>query len=116
MISRRDLMTWWRPRPADGGSTLAPPPRAARPGVGRAVDGPPPLPPTLVPRIDGEACLATRTMCSVCVERCPRPGAIVVEAGRPRVVAAACDGCGRCLAVCPAPSLAIGLVARTEAP
>ncbi|MBZ0237287.1 MAG: 4Fe-4S binding protein, partial [Deltaproteobacteria bacterium] len=65
-----------------------------------------------VPRVLESACLATRSFCSVCVERCPRPGAIVVAHGRPRVVPEACDGCGRCVAACPAPVLAFTLVAR----
>ena len=49
-------------------------------------------------------CLAWQgSFCSTCVERCPIPGAIVLEAGRPRVVAEHCDGCGTCVRVCPAP-------------
>jgi Pyruvate/2-oxoacid:ferredoxin oxidoreductase delta subunit len=68
-----------------------------------------------VPRVLDSACLATRSFCSVCVERCPRPGAIIVEHGRPRVVPASCDGCGHCIAVCPAPILAFVLVGRTPA-
>jgi len=68
--------------------------------------------PAQVPVVLESACLATRSFCSVCVERCPRPGAIVVELGRPRVVPEACDGCGRCVAACPAPVLAFALEAR----
>jgi ferredoxin len=49
-------------------------------------------------------CLAWQgSFCTTCVERCPIPGAIVMEAGRPRVVAERCDGCGTCVRVCPAP-------------
>ncbi len=49
-------------------------------------------------------CLAWQgSFCSTCVERCPIPGAIVMDAGRPRVVAERCDGCGTCVRVCPAP-------------
>jgi ferredoxin len=49
-------------------------------------------------------CLAWQgSFCSTCVERCPIPGAIVMEAGRPRVVDERCDGCGTCVRVCPAP-------------
>lgn len=69
-----------------------------------------------VPVVLESACLATRSFCSVCVERCPRPGAIVVAQGRPRVVPEACDGCGRCVAACPAPVLAFALVARSPRP
>jgi ferredoxin len=93
-----------------GGPTVAatrpdiPAPTAAPPAIAIAADQ--------VPRVLDSACLATRSFCSVCVERCPRPGAIVVEQGRPRVVPAACDGCGHCIAVCPAPVLAFVLVAR----
>ena len=71
-----------------------------------------PVPAGLVPEVIDAACLAVRSFCSVCVERCPQPGAIVVTAGRPRVVEDRCDGCGRCVAVCPAPILALALVAR----
>lgn len=72
----------------------------------------PRIAPELVPEVIASRCLATRSFCSVCVERCPRPGAIIVELGRPRVVAAQCDGCGRCVSTCPAPVLAFKLVAR----
>jgi MinD superfamily P-loop ATPase len=65
-----------------------------------------------VPVIMPTACLAATTMCSVCVERCPQPGAIVTIGRTPRIVAAACDGCGRCIVACPAPTLAIGLAPR----
>ena len=72
------------------------------------------IPTAMVPSVLVEACLATRSFCSVCVERCPLPGAIVVSGGRPRIVPEACDGCGRCVAACPAPVLALALVARAE--
>ena len=41
-------------------------------------------------------------------------GAIVVTAGRPHVVSSRCDGCGNCVAACPAPILAFELRARRE--
>ncbi|MBI2393595.1 MAG: hypothetical protein HYV09_28715 [Deltaproteobacteria bacterium] len=63
-------------------------------------------------RILPEACLGYSSFCSVCVERCPVEGAIVVELGRPRVVAAACDGCGICIRACPAPMQALRIVPR----
>jgi ferredoxin len=65
-----------------------------------------------VPAVLAHRCLATRSFCSVCVERCPVPGAIVVELGRPRVEPARCDGCGLCVLTCPAPVLAFELVPR----
>lgn len=58
-------------------------------------------------------CLAWQgSFCSVCVERCPEPGAIVTEQGKPRVAADLCTGCRICHDLCPAPSNAIFLVAR----
>lgn len=59
-------------------------------------------------RIQPHNCLSwQRSFCSVCVERCPVPGAIVLDAGRPRVVAETCTGCGICQHMCPAPVNAI---------
>lgn len=54
--------------------------------------------------VHGDRCVL---FCSVCVERCPVPGALEWRAGRPAVVADRCDGCGSCAEVCPAPELAI---------
>ncbi len=65
-----------------------------------------------VVRLVPDACLAYSSFCSVCVERCPVEGAIVVELGRPRIVETTCDGCGRCVQVCPAPRPALRFVAR----
>ena len=73
------------------------------------------IPGGLVPHVLADACLATTSFCSVCVERCPVPGAIEIVNQRPRVVAAQCDGCGVCVRVCPSPILAFELVARSEA-
>ncbi len=62
-------------------------------------------------------CLAHQgSFCSVCVERCPEPGAIVTEQGKPRVVADLCTGCRVCHDVCPAPKKAIFFVARKPRP
>ncbi len=58
-------------------------------------------------------CLAYQgSFCSVCSERCPEPGAIIVEHGKPRVDPEACTGCRVCHDVCPAPKNAVFLVAR----
>ncbi|HEY6556576.1 MAG TPA: 4Fe-4S binding protein [Polyangiaceae bacterium] len=66
-----------------------------------------------VVRIEPKRCLAwQRSFCSVCSERCPEPGAIVCEVGKPRVVASACTGCGICVQVCPAPVNAFEVVPR----
>lgn len=58
-------------------------------------------------------CLAYQgSFCSVCVERCPEPGAITTEQGKPRVNADLCTGCRICHDVCPAPKNAVFLVAK----
>ena len=66
--------------------------------------------PKRVVRIRESACLATRSFCTVCSERCPLPGAIVIELGRPRINDVACDGCGVCVELCPAPERAIEVI------
>lgn len=72
-----------------------------------------PSPATLVARIDADRCLnAMSQMCTVCVERCPVQGAIRLETMRPVIDAQACTGCGVCSDCCPAPEVAIALVAR----
>lgn len=63
--------------------------------------------------ISEQHCIAWKgTSCSTCRERCPVPGALTVASGRPTIDAALCTGCGDCVAVCPAPILAIRFVAR----
>lgn len=69
-----------------------------------------------VVRIVTEECLGHSSFCSVCAERCPVEGAIVIELGRPRIVESACDGCGQCVHVCPAPRPALRFVPREPAP
>jgi Pyruvate/2-oxoacid:ferredoxin oxidoreductase delta subunit len=65
---------------------------------------------TMVAVIMGRHCLACQqSFCSVCLERCPIPGAIISTRGIPRVNPALCDGCGLCIDVCPAPEPAIRL-------
>ena len=66
-----------------------------------------------VAQIQTDACLAHRsTLCTVCSERCPEPGAIRVEHGKPSVSLEACTGCGTCRDVCPAPYNAVIIVPR----
>jgi ferredoxin-type protein NapG len=93
---------------------------ACEPGVLRAD-----LPPRMgVARIDVTACLASAGKgsggCSVCVEQCPVPEAIMVgamvEGGRPRIVEEACTGCGVCQHICPAPGNAILLMPAAQRP
>ncbi len=58
-------------------------------------------------------CLAWQgSFCSVCAERCPVEGAIMLEQGKPRVNPDLCTGCRICHDVCPAPKKAVFLVAR----
>jgi len=58
--------------------------------------------------IQGRFCLAYQgTFCSLCRERCPEQGAIVVTNGIPMVNEPDCTGCGICHDVCPAPRNAV---------
>ncbi len=62
-------------------------------------------------------CLAwQRSFCTVCEERCPVPGAITLEEGKPTVQSSSCTGCGVCLHVCPAPRKAILLLPEMRRP
>lgn len=55
-------------------------------------------------RLLRDRCLAwQKSFCTVCAERCPEPGAIVLDGGRPILVDERCTRCGVCIAVCPAP-------------
>lgn len=124
MISRRGLFELFTKREAPKAFSLGdfyerrgeptPPPRfevkndlpvqTTQVGVTREAKG--------VVRIVESACLGYTSFCSVCAERCPVEGAIVIELGRPRVVESACDGCGECARVCPAPLPALRFVGR----
>lgn len=62
--------------------------------------------------IQGRHCLALTSFCSVCLERCPVPGALRLVNGMPMVVPDACTGCAVCRQVCPAPTNAVLLLPR----
>lgn len=62
-------------------------------------------------QVTAHLCLAHHgTTCTVCSERCPVAGAIVVDDGKPTVEEDVCTGCGVCRFVCPAPENAILLM------
>lgn len=62
-------------------------------------------------------CLAYQgSFCSVCAERCPVPGAIVTELGKPRINPDLCTGCRICHDVCPAPKNAVFLIPKKPKP
>jgi len=110
-LSRRDLFRSFfgggRVKQADPQPQLE-----ATPAAPRAIDEAPPL-----ALILDRFCLAWQgSFCSVCVERCPVPGAIATEMGKPRVVPDLCTGCKLCHEVCPAPKNAVFLVARKPRP
>jgi ferredoxin-type protein NapG len=63
------------------------------------------------------ACLAhTGSFCTVCSERCPVPGAIEVERGKPTIRPDVCVGCGVCASVCPAPTNAVVVMPLADRP
>jgi Na+-translocating ferredoxin:NAD+ oxidoreductase RNF subunit RnfB len=64
--------------------------------------------------IQGRRCLALTSFCSVCVERCPVPGALKTTDGLPSVVPDVCTGCGICQQVCPAPENAVLMLPRRQ--
>lgn len=68
-------------------------------------------------QIATDKCLVYRgTVCSVCRERCPIPGCIELVDHRPVISSDLCDGCGLCVAGCPAPILAIRFVPPARTP
>lgn len=108
-LSRRDLFRSFfgrgREKPDDPTETLEKVPQ-------KPVEESPPL-----ALILDRFCLAWQgSFCSVCVERCPIPGAIATEMGKPRVVPDLCTGCKICHDVCPAPKNAVFLVSRKPRP
>ncbi len=56
------------------------------------------------------------TPCSVCIERCPVPGAIDFVGDVPEVNDPLCTGCGICQHVCPAPHNAILMLPNADRP
>lgn len=93
------------PRSREESSREVAPPWQARAAAPR-------LPPSLVPQVVASRCLSRTSFCTVCVERCASARAIELVQGVPVVDAARCDGCGQCMAACPAPVLAFSLVPR----
>jgi len=62
-------------------------------------------------RVTEHLCVAHhQTTCTVCSERCPVDGAIIVQDGKPTGHEDTCPGCGVCRYVCPAPENAILLM------
>lgn len=125
-VSRRGLFGRLLGRASEAppaASPPAPPAPEARPA------GPSPAPsgrPKPGPMRPGKAgtfaianhlCLAWKgTTCSTCREKCPVPGAVVIDLGKPTIDATLCTGCGDCVAVCPASILAIRFVPQKPAP
>jgi ferredoxin-type protein NapG len=54
------------------------------------------------------------SICTVCAEQCPVPGAIAFAGSLPSIDERSCTGCGVCLYVCPAPVKAIVLLPERE--
>lgn len=111
-ISRRDLFRSFfgrgRESPDDGPARFEETPAAPAKTIDEA--------PQLALILD-RFCLAWQgSFCSVCVERCPIPGAITTEMGKPRVAPDFCTGCRICHDVCPAPKNAVFFVSRKPRP
>lgn len=115
-LSRRDLFRFFFGRktsieaePETGlPASTSSPPASSNPQDA----GPPPL-----ALILDRFCLAWQgSFCSVCSERCPEPGAILTENGKPRVNPDRCTGCHICHDVCPAPKNAVFFVSRAPRP
>jgi ferredoxin len=99
---------------SEGGHPACPDSSGWKPAIQNSQDGC--SPPQLALILD-RFCLAHQgSFCSVCSERCPEPGAILTEMGKPRVNPDLCTGCRICHDVCPAPKNAVFLVARAPRP
>jgi Pyruvate/2-oxoacid:ferredoxin oxidoreductase delta subunit len=100
-LTRRSLLagSWLRPAPAGPADWV---PQAAPPAPSPAARE--------ARRVLAVAAHRCLDFCQVCVERCPRPGALVPTARGPRLDAARCDGCGICLDACPSPGRPLSLV------
>jgi Pyruvate/2-oxoacid:ferredoxin oxidoreductase delta subunit len=101
---------------------LLPSRRPVPPPPGKPTTTPPAAPVVVAPPeptfavIAGRHCLAYQhSFCSVCRERCPIAGAVIIERGIPRIDPSLCTGCRICHEVCPAPVNAIRLIPRPVA-
>ncbi len=66
-------------------------------------------------KVDGDTCFAFQgILCRTCVDQCPLPEAITQDNQLRPQVTAKCVGCGICEKFCPAPAVAIRVVARGE--
>lgn len=95
--------------------------RSRRAASGTDLEAPaeamPRVPVTAPLRLRRDHCLAwQRSFCTVCSERCPEAGAIVLDEGRPVLVEERCTRCGECIAVCPAPINAFELAVSPDEP
>jgi Pyruvate/2-oxoacid:ferredoxin oxidoreductase delta subunit len=102
-----------------GSKPPAPPTPAVTTGAEGAANGsgdtaapPAAAPGDLLAIVQGRHCLAAKSFCRTCLERCPVPGAMVIDHGLPMVVPSQCTGCGVCQQVCPAPTNAILMLRR----
>lgn len=116
-FSRRGLFSLFA-RPLKATGDAAKTVGASLSGQGAAEPEPgPPVP--VVAVVQGRHCTALDDYCSLCVERCPEPGALHASQIIPMVVPEVCTGCGICQQVCPAPENAVLLLPRAireEAP
>ena len=67
---------------------------------------------TRVAIIRGRDCVALTQGCRTCLDQCPVPGALVMDAGLPIIIAEVCNGCTVCQQVCPAPTNAVLVLPR----
>lgn len=107
-ISRRDLFRSFLGRSREKTDATPSANEVASTDLTKGADAEPPL-----ALILDRFCLAHQgSFCSVCVERCPVPGAITTGLGKPRIQPEVCTGCRICHEICPAPKNAVFLVSR----